>query len=394
MKSDQNGGWKIILAELLIAALGYLILGYFTTETAIVGSYTFSWSNLWFWLSLVFIVASFQFWNVIGPDKIGVRTIFGQPIGTVTSGLPVVPPGIGEIQTFPTITQQKEFPAEPQNIYRAVDQEEPPEGKVPPLRITFGESLTSDNAKTILGEYYQVARADGTPLTFQTEVPGDALANSRVTAEVTPIVRWRITDAVAFVKNIGTIEEVNRQIEDEMVVILNTVYPRISVAQAQQNVEWTNALLFKAVERRIGAQQGHSDEWGIDLEGAAIKPISFNRALNKSISGVAQAAFEGEAVVRKARRDAEATVLTGKATATARQALEKGTVAGKGQGIAAAAKSTGLSTAEIIGAETAQAVGKGDSTIIVGADGISQLAGIAAAFAPKRPQPKANEETS
>lgn len=376
-------GWKIILTEIVVTVVIYLVIMKFTTPIAIFGGYTFSWQNLWFWSALLYIGLSFRFWDVIGPDQIGVRTIFGQPVGTVNAGLPIVPPGIGDIQIFPTITQQREFPAEPQNIFRGEDKEEAPEGKVPPLRITFGESLTAENAEKILGEYYTVTRADGSTITFQPEVPKDALSNSRVTAEVTPIVRWRITDAVPFVQNIGTIEEVNRQIEDEMVVVLNTIYPRISVAQAQQNVEWMNALLFKAVSRRIGAQDGHSDAWGIDLEGAAVKPISFNHSLNKSISGVAEASFKGEATVREATRAAEATVITGAATAKAKQALEKATVAGKGQGIAAAAKSTGLTPAEIIGAETAQAVGKGDGTIIVGADGVTQLAGIAAAFAPK-----------
>lgn len=377
-------GWKIILAEIGIALVVYFTIKTFAAPIAIFGGYTFSWQNLWFWSALLYIGGSFRFWEVIGPDEIGVRTIFGQPVGTVNAGLPIVPPGIGDIQIFPTTTQQREFPAEPQNIFRGEDKEEAPEGKVPPLRITFGESLTVENAQRILGEYYTVTRPDGSTITFQPEVPKDALANSRVTAEVTPIVRWRITDAVPFVQNIGTIEEVNRQMEDEMVVVLNTIYPRISVAQAQQNVEWMNALLFNAVSRRIGAQHGHSDAWGIDLEGAAVKPIGFNHSLNKSISGVAEASFKGEAVVREAIRAAEATVITGAATATAAKALERETLAGKGQGIAAAAKSTGLTPAEIIGAETAQAVGKGDGTIIVGADGVAQLAGIAAAFAPKK----------
>lgn len=383
-KGDLNGGWKILLAEVIIAIVVYIIIATFSTPTVIFGGYSFSWANLWFWAALPYIVFSIRFWKVVGPDEIGVRTIFGQPLGTVTSGVPVVPPGVTDILTFPTVTQQKEFPEEPAKIFRGEDNEIAPEGMVPPLRITFGESLTKENAKTVLGaENYTVQRPDKTFVTFQTEVPNDALSNSRVTAEVTPIVRWRITNVVAFVQNIGEIKEVNRQIEDEMTVILNTFYPRISVAQAQQNVEWTNAVLFRAVERRIGAIKGHSDEWGIDLEGAAVKPIGFNHNLNKSISGVAQASFDGEAAVRKARRDAEAIVLTGAAAAKARQVLEKATVAGKGQGIAAAAKATGLQPADIIGAETAQAVGKGNGTIIVGADGVAQLAGIAAAFAPK-----------
>lgn len=376
-------GWKIILTEIVVAVAIYLVIMKFTTPIAIFGGYTFSWQNLWFWSALLYIGLTFRFWEVVGPDELGVRTIFGQPVGTVKAGLPIVPPGIGDIQILPTITQQREFPAEPQNIFRGEDKEPAPEGKVPPLRITFGESLTAENAKRILGEYYTATKADGSVITFQTEVPKDALADSRVTAEVTTIVRWRITDAVPFVKNIGTIAEVDRQIEDEMAVILNAIYPRISVAQAQQNVEWMNALLFKAVERRIGAQQGHSDEWGIDLEGAAVKPINFNHNLNKAISGVAEAAFKARATVTEAKATADSTVLTGAANAKAAQALEKATVAGKGQGIAAAAKSTGLKPEEIIGAETAQAVGKGDGTIIVGADGVTQLAGIAAAFAPK-----------
>ena len=387
----MNKGWKIVIVEILVSLLIYFIIAASTTPIQMFGGYTFSWANLWFWSAVLYIGLSFRYWMPVKADTIGVRTIFGQPVGTVLPGLPIVPPGIGAIEILPGTTRQKEGPAEPEKIFRGEEGVAIPEGMRPPLRITFGVSLTAETSPLVLGEYYSVTRSDGKILTFNPAVPDDALSTSRVTAEVSFINRWRIHDAVAFYTQIGPseatgsrVDEADRQMEDEMVIIFNSIYPRISAAQAAQNVEWMNLILFNALERRIGANNGHSEKWGIDLEGASVnKPTGFNHALNKSISGVAEASFTAIATVTAAEAAAKATVLTGAATATAAKALGRETLAGKGMGIAAAAKSTGLTPAEIIGAETAQAVGKGDGTIIVGADGVAQLAGIAAAFAPK-----------
>lgn len=401
MKKLLNAGWKILLVEIGIAIFVYFVLWIFAPPLHLYGAAeaetNLNWVRLWMFTAIVYIIASFRFWKVIEAGSLAVRTIFGEPVGTVEAGLPIVPPGIGDIILFPSSIQQKEFPAEPEKIFRGPDDAVIPEGMRPPTRITFGLSLNDTNARAVLGSYFTATKRSGETVTtvdFNPNVPDDALSSSRVTAEINFIVRWRIHNAVSFITNIGTqapgkdpLEEVNRQMEDEMVVIFNSLYPRMSVAQAAQNIEWMNAVLFAAIERRIQATNGHSDEWGIDLEGAAVKPINFNHNLNTSISGVAQAAFEARSTVIKAEGAAQATILGGVATAKSAQALEKGTLTGKGQGIAAAAKSTGLTPADIIAAETAQTIGKGDGTIILGDSGFAGLMAVAKAVTPKPTKP-------
>ncbi len=354
----------------------------------------------WLWVVFAagYILSGFRIWDPVGPDQQGVRVILGRPFDTVGSGPVFAPLGIVEIIRYSTATLQREFPAEPEKIFRPrkEDKEEAPAGMVPPLRITFAANPISEaDAKKVFGDFFSVTVNKASP-TFVADVEqtDDGLANSRVTAEVPHISRYRIMDAVRFTIAIppaedgDRIDEVFRQIEDEQVIALNTILAQITVAQAQRNIAWINAVLFRKVCLRIKADDdGHSEEWGIDLEGAAIKPITFNRGLNDAITGVAEATFAAAAKIRTAEAEKQKLILEGDGTATAARALEQETLVGRAVGLKQMAKDVQAVKAgeQVLAAETARAIGDKGNTIVVGADGISQLIGLAkAALPPKK----------
>ena len=209
-------------------------------------------------------------------------------------------------------------------------------------------------------------------VTFVSEVPKDGLAR-RVTANVVPVVRWRIQNAIDFMVNIGSEEEVDRQIEDEMVSVLQRLLPKMSAGQALENMAWINAHLFDSVVRR-------TLKWGILIEGAYLKKLPFHHSLNKAIAGATEAEFTG-------RADKELAIMKGQGAAAAARALEEETLKGRGAGLKQIAEDLGLDGAAVQGAEVARAFADGGNTFIAGLDGFGQLGGIVAAVTKKNNSP-------
>ena len=415
MHMDKDDGWKILVVEVLTTMTGYVLLALFSNPIIIYGTTTFSWATLWLLAGLTYTGASILigFRNPVEPDEIGVRILIGKPIGTVTSGPPVTAPGIMEIEIYPATTPQKEFPAEPEDIIRVIEGQPEiiPEGKRPPLRVLFGESLAEADVIRVLGDpasggYAWVWRPGTAPLAgklgndadkihFNPIVGDNGLAKGQTTAEVAHVSRIRISDAVALTKNVPhhsvtgkRLDEVFRQIEDEQVIVINAIYPKISVAQAQLNMEWMNAILFMAVERRIKAVGGHSEKWGIDLEGAAIKMITLNRSLNTDIANARSSAYKLEATINEAEGKKQTLIREGDGIASAARNLEEQRLIGRGKGLQAAAAETGLTPEQLLGAEVAGQIGTGEGKIIFGLDGLTSIAsGVMAALSPKKPKP-------
>lgn len=380
---------KIIVVELIVATVG---CGLFATIDAVTAS-DWSWLRFWFWLSLTYILLTPRWWAPIQPDELAVRTRFGKPIDILSSGLPFIPPGIYGLVPFTTRTKNFEAPTEPEKIWR--EDTSPPEGSdmKPPIRVTFRSAITDEQARRIFGDHskeymqgeewgdYSLKRPDGKVIVFSADCENDGLNQKRLTTEITPVVRWRIRDAIKYVKNIGSEEEVVRQIEDEMVSVLARICPQISASQAKANMEWLNELLRRAVERRVsGKEADRSDGWGIDIEGAYLKPISFNHSLNSEIADVVEAIYRKESTITDAEGERKKRELEGKGAGVAARELAHREREGKAKGYAAIAKATGLSGPEVVQLEAAEAVGKAPSnTIFAGETGVGSLAALAGA---------------
>lgn len=360
--------------------------------------------------SLLYVISSWRFEEAVGPDEIGIVLFFGRPVNVIGSGLPFAPRGFFSIERLPISFRQVEYPAEPEDVYKGElkEREKLPEDMKPPIRITFRDSLNSEeHARKVFGvrdftvldlhkidleaEFDGAAdwtdlklpelegmetkkQADGSKyptLDFCHEVPKDGLSG-RVTAEVVFIVRWRVYEpkATQFLRKVGSVSEANRQIEDELVSVANRLLTRMSVAQALENIAWFNAHLYFAIIKR-------TLEWGIRVDTAYAKTFNLHHDLNDAIGEVAQAEFKGRAekILIQRRGEGEANAI---------ELLEKGRLSGKAAGLKKMTTQLNLTGQEVVSAEAVKDLAAGGNTIVVGTEGITSAAAAATALLKKK----------
>ncbi len=392
----KNVGVKIFLITTIILAIVFIIIALsvepIILKEAVKDAYgkvieearIINVANMWLWFSLFYIIFSFRWWpttkivtekgvekeikttGYIKATEKGVRSLFGKPIDIVESGLPFIPLLIMELSRLPRPVQQKEFPGEPRDIYRGdlKDPTELPEGKVPPERITFRNTIDETEFRNLLRDELAIVKDKAT---FVLQVPDDGLSK-RVTAEISTFIRWKIGDgetkAIDFVTNIGSVEEANRQIEDEMFTVLRRTLPKMSMSQANQNINWLNVVLNDAVDKK-------TKDWGIEIEGASIKSINLHHALNDAIANATEAEFNG-------RADRQLIEQRGAGNANAAKELEKQTLEGRAAGLKQIAIELGISGEEAINKFVATELAKSNNTVILGTEGLTQLYGLGA----------------
>lgn len=367
----------------------------------------FSWSLLATLLAITYFVFSFRFLNPVQANQIAVMLFFGKPFHEVGSGPVFAPLFVMQLVRLNINYDQEELPAEPERIWRPTDEQmgaEPPEGYKPPVRITFRESIDDDTAQKLLGSrsggeeseelkdsntYYRWGEMDlkepyitdesgnrfpnlvGNGIRFHAGAPTDGLSR-RVTAEVSFVIRWRIIEGSGtnYIKNVDNRKNFIKQVEDEMVSVLQRLLPNISVGQALENIAWINAILFRRVVER-------TDGWGIKIEGAYLKQIQFHRGLNNAIADLSEAFYAGQA-------KKELIVLKGEGDALAARELAHRELEGRALGYEAIAEKTrSESGRQAQAAEVARAAGQSESTIILGTGGLSDLMGLGTALTQK-----------
>jgi regulator of protease activity HflC (stomatin/prohibitin superfamily) len=362
---------------MIIALIGYVTIviveQYVTTDSG------WRWSTAWLWISGAYILSSLRIDKLVNADQIGVRLLFGAPTDLVHPGLPVVPPFIFTLERLPILVQQLELPGEPEDIFRGeMKTREPlPDGMVPPIRIPFRTSITEEEARRIFGDNYSVD-IDGNTLYFDHVVPDDGLSNRRITAEVVLVIRYRIQDAISFIRAIGSLEEANRQIEDTAISLVNRIFTKMSLAQALNNLEWMSAMLFREVERRTGLVEGKSASWGLDIENANVKLIELHHDLNTAIGDANEATFRKQSTITDAEAEQVKRYLEGKGAGQGEREL----LAGRTAGFKKMVKTLGVNPEIVIGSEMARNItdNPGQKTIITGMPGFKELLGGAAAF--------------
>ncbi len=377
-------GTSLFFATVVAAVISTILVAMFTSPLSYGegdSALTFSLAKTWFYLAIAYTIFSFRWFEQVQADEIAVRLLFSRPTDIIDSGLVFAPLFIFTLRKLPTLVVQDEVPADPQRIFR--DDGTPPPGMVPPVRIIFRDSITDDQAQRAFSDEYSVPDSVNPAVvhTFNADAPNDGLA-SRVTAEVATIVRFRIVNGIKFIESIGSIEEAKRQIEDEVVSVEQRILPKMSVAQANLNVSWISAILLSSLERR-------TLDWGIVFEskGATIKSITVHHGLNTAIGDAAEAHFKAQETVTAAGAEQVRLTKVGKGTAVAARELAQRTLEGRAKGLKKIADTIGVDGASAQAAEVARAVAEGGNTVVLGADGFSQLAGLAAAALGKPTKP-------
>jgi len=330
----------------------------------------------WNWGFAVFLVQLFYVFisfRIVGPTELGVRLFFGKPISEVSSGLVFIPFGICQLQKETRLTIQDELPADPQHIWRepkGKEGGEVPKGYFPPIRIPFGFPKTEEELKKLDIIFPAETKKGEKEEKKELDIPpkDDAL-NVRVTAEVVPIIRWRIIDYIGFLTTIGSRDEARKQMEDCAVGSLMREFAKVTPAVALANLGTYSYNLSKEIIARI-------DGWGINLESAQIKSIVFHRDLNEAIAEVPQSTLKAKAIVISAEAKKKETQLFGEGKGIA----EKAILDCRAAGFKNMAKGLNVSAQIVIGAETARAITEnpGQKTIVAGSGGFADLLSVAA----------------
>lgn len=410
-------------ALLVLYLLSHLIPDY----TIIVGQEKvemIEWSTValvWF---VVYFAASWRVWRTVQQDEVAILLRFGKAVDEVGPGLVFAPLWIYNIQYLDRKVIQREFPADPEKVFEGDLNERTllPPGMKPAIRITFNNSIpdkedivkrTFANDVRILNlnrvtidevrvwmkrqninrwcdlnlneldslEEKAIEAGRNDLIVDFVATQGDDGLHRRLTTQVTPVVLWKIIDPIEFITKVGSVEIANQWIEDDMVSILQRILPRMSVAQAMDNIAWINAHLFRSVTKRMLNA-------GVQVENAYMKRIPLHHSLNEQISARAGAFYKGTAEAEitrlKGAADADVIALTGKAKADAARQLEEETLRGRAAGMKKMAEDLGVGGADVQAAEVARAVAEGGNTIVIGTDGFTQIAGIAAAMQGKK----------
>ncbi len=350
MENNQNKKnwtgwfWSIVITLFVICCLvDFLLLAKYSIPISAAGMKTeWNWGWAAFFTQVLYVVFSFK---TVGPTELGAILFFGRPIKEVRSGLVFVPLGICQLKTETRLTIQEELPGDPALIFRGTG--EVPKGMFPPIRIPFANK-PKDPEKTD---------------------PGDPL-NRRVTAEVVPIIRYRIADYILFLTTIGDREQAKKQMEDATIALCMRELPQMTVAEALVTLLEFNQTLQKTIEQLVHEEEIDGklvQKWGIKVETVQIKLINFHHDLNQAIASVPEAEF----TAKKRRLDGEGE-----------GAFEKAILDGRTAGLLVMKKELGLDGGIILSAETARAItnNPGQKTVITGVKGFADLIGIATAI--------------
>lgn len=330
--------WLIIpIVYLVLFSIEYFLLLEYS-ETIYGAEWNWGWAI--FFAQTFYTILSFK---IVGPTDLGAILLFGKPIREVSSGLSFIPFGICRLEKETRLVIQEEFPSDPEHIFR--EEGKVPEGMFPPIRIPFADDPKKDD-----------------PL------------GRRITAEIVPIVRYRIDDYITFLTRIGSRKEAKRQMEDATVALCMRELTKISVSEALITLQDSNSLLKKMIDKMV-------EGWGINVETAQIKAIKFHHDLNKSIASLPEAKFKAKATAEIAGGEKKKRALEGEGDGLAEEAV----LSGRTTGLKRMAKELDIDSQMALNAETARAITEnpGQKTIVVGTSGLKEIIGMASAIGNK-----------
>lgn len=333
-KNEVIFWFVVIFVSVVFLGLEY---SWFSKHEEVIFGIEWNWGWAIFFAQILYTIFSFR---TVGPTELGAILFFGKPIKVVSSGLVFVPLGVCQLAKETRLTIQDELPGDPEKIYRGDGPA--PAGMFPPIRIPFANKPKGED-----------------PL------------YRRVTAEVIPVIRYRISDYILFLTTIGSIEAAKKQMEDSTIALCMRELTKIPVAEALIGLQEFNQKLQETIENLV-------HPWGVEVRTAQIKLINFHHDLNQAIANVPEAEFEAKVLAKKAEGEKRKRQLEGEGNGLAEQAI----LSGRTAGFEEMAKKLKIKSELVLNAETARAItsNPGQKTIIVGPQGFADIVGIATAI--------------
>lgn len=378
---------------------------------SIIGSYAdyqlkwpyWSWTVAILLLIPLHLILSIRKVNV---NELGVILFFGRPVRDLEESGPVwVPWPLYQIEQVTSHMQELELPAPSSKIWRGeIDNMPKDQGLQPAFRVVH---LAQDNKRYLesLRErvYEMLPEEEISRNEAQEKSNQDGLFNRRITSEVEVFIRWKIYpgEAAKFLRNYGSIEAVNSQLEDTVkgTVLGNlakmsagTALTLIDTLNAQLKDELNLSLISLVRSNNPSPEIAEMDperfrnlselekrdligSLGIVFEEARIKAINLNHSLNKSIAGAAQALYDRLDI--ETRAEAEKTRLTKEGKGKADAAKQLLLAEAKGQAALAKVASSDGGQAAMAFQALQTGLEQSKHTIIPAGDGFAGLMGLA-----------------
>ncbi|HQJ84098.1 MAG TPA: SPFH domain-containing protein, partial [Candidatus Paceibacterota bacterium] len=220
-------------------------------------------------------------------------------------------------------------------------------------------------------------------VTFKREPGTDDPLNERVTAEMYFFVRLKIKDVLKFWPNLGSVEELEKEITQTVIATATEVLTQKTVAEALQSFAEVNESIKKAIEELVGERSSDPNGWGIDLLNAQMLPIGFNHDLNKAISGLPKATLTAKATEEEARGTKQKLILEGEGNASAQKNLLLAEV----EALTQKKTSMGVEGGDLLALDALAEGLKAGQVIISGDIGLSGLLKMVEAVKPKTQTP-------
>lgn len=352
-KKKRKKGWIgwIFIALIFLGFLSlvdFLILHKFTFK---IWKYDWNWGWAGFWLQILYVILSFK---QIGPRDTGVLLFFGKPILSVGSGLAFAPLGIIKLETITKIVREKEYP-DPEKVYKGKG--DVPSEKIPPIRVIQGQKEVE-------------AGKEKDPL------------DKRLTTEISIIIRYRVTNFMTFIGTIGSIEELDRTIEDVLVATLRKELAIISPAQTLKEWRKIEETLHVEVKDLV-------KDWGVEVQTTRLKEVDIGHGVNTALMDIIESALKKESIIINADAEKEKRKLEGIGSAEARRVI----LEAEAVGYKKIATELGLKESELVlFAETVKTLTeKSQYTLLTGASGVADLFGVIGAIKNVLPKMKARE---
>lgn len=279
--------------------------------------------------------------RVVGPRELAVKLLLGKAIENVDSGPHIVPWGIYSLEKASRLVIQEQYPADPEKVWKG-EEKDRPEGMFPPIRVTH----KGDTGR------------------------GPDSLNHRMTTEVSIIVRYRIDDFLVFVRTIGSVDEVRRQIRDSVVAKVREELAKLTPAETLEKWDGINQGLKRHVEAMVCG-------WGITIEDVQLEEVDLGKTVNTSLRNVASAELDKQSRSTSAEARQIELEREGQGVARARQLL----LEAEAKGSKAMAEELGISEGEVILALNIldNALKSGNQVVISGSNGLADLITMATA---------------
>lgn len=290
-------------------------------------------------------------WRIINQDEWGAFFFWERPLVTGEPGPHFLPRGLVQMRTAPRKRKQFQAPGEPEQVFRGDDKVPLPDGMVRPIRIT--------------------TRAPKEGETGHLDV--------QMTASWSFYVQYQILDLFRFFSIVVSFENAEKLMRDTGEAVLNEFASKHTMNGMIENLPEINKVLDNRIRDLVNS-------WGMEVYEARALAPDLSHSLSEELRNIASTRAIAEQTRERAAAERVRLEEEGLGAAAALAARLEAEAEGREQfltaeagGLEAKMNRLGVSGADVLAAEVASDALASADSIIVGADGIRDLAGMAVA---------------